>query len=217
MRAVVVANGDVDQADRAHLDGAAVVVAADGGALALERWGVVPLVVVGDMDSVDEQTLARLAARGAAIERHPRSKDRTDLELALARAAAAGADELIVLGAFGGPRLDHGFANAMLLADRAYEGVVLRAVRGATTVSALRGPGRRTLAGLPGDVVSLVPLGDVTGVRTEGLVYPLRGETLPLGRARGVSNQIRAAPAFVSCDLGVLLIIETRDGGSERG
>jgi len=130
---------------------------------------------------------------------------------------AAGATEIIVLGAFGGPRLDHGLANALLLADPTYERIALRAIRGATTVSALRGPGRRALAGLSGDGVSLVPLGDASGVRTEGLTYPLRGETLALGRARGVSNRIRAAPAFVSCDLGVLLIIETRDGGNERG
>jgi len=217
VKAVVVAQGDVVPGDRAQLDGAALVLAADGGAVTLERWGVVPSAVVGDMDSVDEETLARLAARGAAIERHPRSKDRTDLELALARAAAAGADELVVLGAFGGPRLDHGFANALLLADRAYAGIDLRAVRGPATVRALRGPGRRILEGAPGDGVSLVPVGDVTGVRTEGLVYPLAGETLTLGRARGVSNQIRAAPAAVSCDLGVLLVIETRDGGNERG
>ena len=58
--------------------------------------------------------------------------------------------------------------------------------------------------------------GIVTGVRTEGLAYPLHGETLALGRARGVSNRIRAAPAAVSCDEGVLLIIETR-GGNEHG
>ena len=217
MRAVVVANGDVDPADRAHLEGAMVVVAADGGALALERWGVVPLAVVGDMDSVDEETLARLAARGAAVERHPRSKDRTDLELALARVIATGADEVVVLGAFGGSRLDHGLANAMLLADPAYAAIDLRAVRGPVTVRALRGPGRRVLEGAPGDGVSLVPLGDVTGVRTEGLVYPLAGEPLPLGGARGVSNRIRATPAAVSSELGVLLIIETRDGGNERG
>ena len=208
MKAVVVAHGAFDPGDRSQLDGAALIFAADGGAVTLDTWGVVPQAVIGDMDSVDEATLARLAARGATIERHPTSKDQTDLELALARAMAAGATEVVVLGAFGGARLDHGLANALLLADPLYSGIALRAVRGAATVSALRGPGRRVLAGRTGESVSLVPIGDVTDVRSEGLAYALRGETLALGRARGVSNEIRAAPAAVSCGTGVLLIIE---------
>lgn len=208
MKTVVVAHGEVDPSDRSHLEGAALVLAADGGAVTLDSWGVVPQAVIGDMDSVDEGTLARLEARGATIERHPTSKDQTDLELALARAMSNGATEIVVLGAFGGARLDHGLANALLLADPTYAGIALRAVRGATTVSALRGPARRVLAGRPGDSVSLVPLGDVSDVRSEGLAYPLHGETLSLGRARGVSNEIRAAPAAVSCGTGVLLIIQ---------
>ncbi|MBI3636529.1 MAG: thiamine diphosphokinase, partial [Candidatus Rokubacteria bacterium] len=81
---------------------------------------------------------------------------------------------------------------------------------GPDTVRALRGPGRQPLAGRIGAIVSLVPVGTVAGVRTEGLAYPLAGETLELGRARGVSNEIVAAPAAVSCDAGVLLVIERR-------
>ena len=62
-------------------------------------------------------------------------------------------------------------------------------------VSLVRAPGpggepvARTLAGRPGDVVSLLPLGPgVVGVTTAGLAYPLRDEPLPEGPARGLSN-----------------------------
>ena len=42
--------------------------------------------------------------------------------------------------------------------------------------------GARTLAGTPGDIVSLLPVhGPAEGVTTSGLEYPLRGETLPGG------------------------------------
>ncbi len=214
MKAVVIANGQVEDADRAHLGGAGLLIAADGGGLTFERWGIVPHAVVGDMDSLDEAALGRLAARGAAIERHPGAKDETDLELAIARARAAGASEVVLLGAFGGARLDLTIANALLLAGPAGAAIDLRAEAGPDTLRALRGPGRRPLAGRIGATVSLVPVGTVTGVRTEGLAYPLTGDTLDLGRARGVSNEIVATPAAVSCDSGVLLVIERRADAS---
>src|SRR5437762_725703 len=125
MKAVVVAHGDVDPRDRAELKGADLIVAANGGTLALERWGVLPQAVVGDLDSL-------------GLER----------------------------------------------------------------------------AGTVGDVVTLLALrGNAEGVRTQGLRYPLAGETLPFGAARGLSNVVVSRPASVACDRGVLLVIETASGG----
>ena len=61
-------------------------------------------------------------------------------------------------------------------------------------VRLLRGPGALTLAGTPGDLVSLIPLSETAdGIDTAGLRYPLRDGTLHLGPTRGVSNE-RAAP-----------------------
>jgi thiamine pyrophosphokinase len=72
------------------------------------------------------------------------------------------------------------------------------------------GAATRELAGRPGDLVSLIPLGvTATGVRTEGLRYPLAGEPLTLGRTRGVSN-VRTRPvARITLESGRLLVIET--------
>jgi len=209
MRAVVVAHGDPDPADRAHGLGADLVVAADGGALVCERWGVVPHVVVGDMDSLGREGMERLRARGARIEAYPREKDETDLELAVEAARKAGADEIILLAAFGGKRLDHEIANVLLLATAPR----MSAVRGGTVMRVIREGERVSLAGEPGDLVSLVPLaGDAEGVRTDGLRYPLRDETLRFARARGMSNEIVERPAAVGVARGALLVITTRKG-----
>jgi thiamine pyrophosphokinase len=49
----------------------------------------------------------------------------------------------------------------------------------------VRGGEHLLLQGRPGDIVSLIPLrGDVHGVRTEGLQYPLDGESLLFGATR---------------------------------
>ncbi len=215
MKAIVVAGGDAVAQDAALLSGADVVIAADSGAHWLETSGVLPDLVIGDMDSIDPALLERLVAQGIEVERHPTEKDASDVELAVSRAVADGADQVVILGALGGERLDHEIANLLLLVDRRWNGIDARAVRGGTTVRALRGEGRRELDGSTGDLVSLLPLGsDATGVRTEGLRYPLDGDTLESGRSRGLSNEIERAQASVSLEGGTLLIIETR---KERG
>lgn len=215
MIAAVVAHGDVVPSDRDVAAGADLVIAADGGARALERWGILPHVAVGDMDSLGEEGARLLEARGTRIVRHPATKDESDLELALGYALANGASEVVLLGVFGGARLDHALANAMLLADPRYRDRGVRAVHGTTTVRALFSGERLALDGPVGSLVTLLPVrADAAGVRTGGLGYPLGGETLRFGRSRGLSNVVSATPAWVSLVEGSLLVIEIREGGT---
>jgi thiamine pyrophosphokinase len=219
VRAVVVANGDPSDADAGYAREADLVIAADGGAAWLDRIGVRPNLLVGDLDSVPVELCDRLAAQGVEIERHPTDKDATDAELALARAVAAGADSVVVLGALGGGRLDHELANLLLLTDPAYhEGPPdVRVVRGATTARAVHGGGRLALDGQVGDLVTLLPVaGDARGVRSQGLRYPLDASDLRMGRSRGLSNEVVALPAWVSLEHGTLLVVETANERDNR-
>jgi thiamine pyrophosphokinase len=214
MKAVVVAHGDVDPRDRAHLEGADLIVAADGGTLALEGWGVVPGAIVGDLDSLGMERALEYGRRGVLVVPYSAEKDESDLELAIAYALEAKADEIVLVGILGGARFDHELANTLLLAAEVYRGRTLRAVRGDVTVRALHGGGRLDLEGAAGDLVTLLAVnGDAEGVRTHRLRYPLAGESLSFGVARGLSNVIVSAHASVTCDRGVLLVIETRSGG----
>lgn len=214
MRAAVVAHGEPDEADRRHVEHAELVVAADGGALIVERWGLVPSVVIGDLDSLGPERAERLGSRGATVIAHPAAKDETDTELAVAHALERGADRVTILAAFGGARVDHAMANVMLLADDRLRGRDVRAVRGATSVRALFAGDRLRLDGAVGDVVSLVPVaGDAGGVTTDGLRFALADDTLALGAARGVSNVIDRVPASVSLRSGKLLVFEIARGG----
>jgi thiamine pyrophosphokinase len=214
LKAVVVAHGDVDPRDRAHLAGADLIVAADGGTLALEQWDVVPHAIVGDLDSLGIERALEYGQRGVRVVPFSPEKDESDLELAIDFATEAKADELVLLGILGGERFDHELANALLLAADEYRGVRMRAIRGDVTVRALHGGERLDLAGVPGDLVTLLAVrGDAEGVRTHRLRYPLAGETLSFGAARGLSNLVVSAGASVTCERGVLLVIETRAGG----
>ncbi len=94
--------------------GAGLVIAADGGLAHADALGVSPDLIVGDMDSVSPELLARYA--GVERETHLERKDQLDLELALEAAVARGATTLRIVGAFGG-RLDQSLA-ALLIAAR---------------------------------------------------------------------------------------------------
>ena len=65
-----------------------------------------------------------------------------------------------------------------------------------------------SLSGRPGELLSLFALhGPAEGVRTEGLAYPLDGETLEPGSTRGVSNVFVEESARISVEHGVLLAV----------
>ena len=210
MRIVVVASGAVAPGDEAWLEGADAVIAADGGAATLDRLGRRPDRIVGDLDSADSGLVERLAAGGARVDRYPADKEASDTELAIRAAVEAGADRIDVLGATGGPRLDHELANLLLLADPEFASVELEVVAGGARVRALRGAGELRLRGGVGDLVTLLPIGgDARGVLTTGLRWSLSDATLALGGSRGLSNVVVEPGASVRLADGVLLVVET--------
>jgi len=217
MKAVVVAAGELDPRDAGQLVGADLLIAVDGGGRWLDAAGVLPDLLLGDMDSVDPALVERLGAAGVEVQHHPVEKDASDAELAVERAVAAGADQIVMMGALGGARLDHELANLLLLADRSWHAPQrdLRIVHGGTLVRALHGGGRLELDAARGDLVTLLPVGgDADGVRTDGLYYPLHGQRLAFGRSRGLSNRVEQVPASVSLERGTLLVIEIEAGGT---
>lgn len=210
MRAAVVAGSQLsEELDPLVVVAADLVVAVDAGADALARAGLTPSILVGDMDSVTAQTRRALEVSGVEVILLPMAKDETDLEAALHVVVGRGADDLTVYGALGGPRLDHLLGNVLLLMSPWLAEVTVRLVDGRHEVFLVRGAAE--VAGEPGDLVSLLPLtGQVQDVRTEGLLYPLGGETLMRSSTRSVSNEMTAPSAWVTHGEGTLLLIHYR-------
>lgn len=205
MRAVIFANGGYTHPYPLLPDD--LIIAADGGARYCLELGLTPHVVVGDFDSLDPASLKSLEQAGVELERYPERKDFTDLELALQHACQRGADEILVLAALGG-RWDQTLANLLLPASQALCCTRITLIDGAQEIHLLRAGERLDLQGRPGDTVSLIPLkGDAVGVVTQGLEYPLAGETLYFGSTRGISNVLLDEFSWVSLQEGMLLCI----------
>ena len=211
----MVADGDLpardslDEAWPGWEAGIDLVVAADGGARGAERLGFPIDLVVGDGDSLGESDLERLVAAGVAVERSQAEKDESDTELAVLAAIERGATSIVIVGALGGRRVDHALANVSLLALRALGGRPCSILDETARIRLLDGPGEMVTEGPPGGVISLLPLGDVDGVTTEGLAYPLNDERLPMGPARGLSNVRRASRSRIAVRSGRLLVVES--------
>ena len=187
-----------------------VVIAADGGAAKLAKAGRRPDLVIGDMDGITADGQRELERAGAKLERYPTDKDQTDGELALDAAVKRGADEVVVVGAFGGARLDHMVGNLLLLAGEDFAAIDVALVTERATFRSLLGPGILELEGAAGDWVTLEPLSEVArGVATDGLRYPLRHEELLRGATRGVSNELTGSRGSVEVSDGLLLVAVT--------
>jgi thiamine pyrophosphokinase len=210
---VVVAGGHPFEDSVPALPAGDFVIAADGGVDRALVLGLHVDLAIGDFDSVTTAGLAAVEAAGARVEGYPAAKDATDLELALDAALQLEPSRILLIGSSGG-RLDHLLGSLLLLGDERYAGVTIDAWLGAAQAHVIRGT--RTLAGAPGDPLSLFPLhGPAVGVSTEGLDYPLHGETLAAGTSRGTSNVFAAALVRISVTRGCLIAVRPARDGEE--
>jgi len=207
LRAIVFANGNLSNPHAAlkNINADDVVIAANGGTRHCQELNIKPTIVIGDLDSLKKSEIITLKEDGAQIITHPQRKDETDLELALLHAQKLDVDEVIIFAALGN-RWDMTLANILLLTHAQLTKQTITITDGRQELHLLYEMSEITLYGLPGDVVSLLPLrGDAHGVTTQGLEYPLQKGTLQFGSTRGVSNVMREERVTVSLDKGLLL------------
>jgi len=183
----------------------AAVICADGGARHLAAAGVIPDLVIGDMDSIDTATLRNYEASGCRIVRYSQRKNETDTELALLEALALGPAEVLIWGGMG-KRLDHALANISLLSRGMKRGISVKLVDQWCEVFMVE---RKTVIdGEKGQTVSLLPVTEsVTGVTLSGFEYPLQNRKMESGHPYGISNRLIENRGIIEIGSGRLLAI----------
>lgn len=180
--------------------GSHIVIAADGAALRLLDQGIVPDIVIGDLDTLGPDRNKFPAPRSIVIERP--DQDRNDFEKALLWLLDEGYDAATVIGCAGG-MVDHTLNNFSIVARYASR-IELR-IRDDRSIG-YPVEGRIELATRPGERISLIPLPTVV-LRTEGLRWELAGETLGIGEREGASNLATGERVTVTTREGRVLLI----------
>ena len=189
-----------------------VVVAVDRGAEVCRAAGIVPSALVGDMDTISEETLAWVREHGVREEAFDEEKDDTDLSLAfdvaselVAEAGGNPASWMPIVTCASGGRPDHflGVVGQLarhaelgpLLFENGYEAFVLSPKGRATWDIGEMGRGK---------TFSLVPL-EESVVSEENMYWELDHERLAGLADRGISNRVTTGMARVTCYEGCVL------------
>ncbi len=178
-----------------------LVIAADAGYRICRSLDLVPDLLLGDFDSMDQP------ADFPNVLRVPVEKDDTDTMLAVKTALEQGCGTVHLYGATGGRRLDHTLANLQALLYLRRHGA-----RGYlhdndflwTVIENESLTIRRTVEW---GLFSAFCLGDrAEGVDEEGFQYPLRDAVLTPDFPIGVSNHILEPSATVTVRRGALAV-----------
>jgi thiamine pyrophosphokinase len=180
------------------LSRAPVVVAADGGADGLLRFGAMPRAVIGDFDSISDAARAGIPKENQYLVPEQATTD-FDKALRLVKAPF-----VLALG-FAGARLDHGLAAMNTLVSHADRRCVLIG----PSDLAFAAPPRLELLLAPGETLSLFPMAPVTG-RSEGLEWPIGGLSFAPAGQIGTSNRVVARRVVLDFDAPGMLVILPR-------
>ena len=206
-RIIIFANGDLPDLEKAHalLHDDDFIIAADGGTRHALALGLTPNVIVGDLDSLPSNF--EPSTFNGEIVLYPKDKNETDLELAIQHALTLNPEQVIILAALGG-RLDLTLGNIALIIH--HSSFIISLDDGIEEVFFCSENSQ--INGNRGDIVSLIPWqGEVTGIVTTGLKWPLQKETLYPNKTRGISNEMTGDTATVQIKPGLLLIVHRRN------
>lgn len=201
MKALIIGSGNFSQNAMKFLDDKTYIICADGGYDHALSHGIVPDILLGDLDSVKSEV-------GVKTLVYPKEKDETDSELALDYAISKGYKDIVMTGVTGS-RLDHTIGNIFLLKTAADNGA--RAVIADDNNEIYYVNSSIKLVGKRSEYFSIIPLCQNIRVSVCGAKYPLHREILELGKNRGISNEFLENECIITIHEGSALVIKSKD------
>jgi thiamine pyrophosphokinase len=184
-RAIIICNGRLSPGRflREIVENYELIVCADGGANIAFSRGIIPDIIIGDLDSIRSDVLKYFKRRKVKFI-HDTNQENTDIEKAIDYLIEHGYRRIDIISA-GGGRFDHMLGNLSVLWK--YHGRAdLRIIDRMGEVKFITGSVKMEVE--PGDIISLLPLGEKADIiRTVGLKYKLKDEPLYFN-GRGISN-----------------------------
>ncbi len=203
------------------------IICADGGADKLSRIGIVPNMIIGDFDSVQQVPNGKdIISEGLSASEAPSvsgcstaprvialptDKDDTDTMFCVRTAVELGFREILILGGLGG-RLDHTLANLSVLlwlSKHGAHGILSDSYSDTFLLSS----GENKLYGKCGTTVSIMPFACESVTLTySGMKYPLNHTQVETLYPYTVSNVVVSDEATVTVHSGTALAVVERCG-----
>lgn len=200
-RCFIVGAGSIFEGDLPFQKGAAdLIIAADGGLIALQKAGMTPDLLIGDFDSMSNPNLP---VETVVL---PVEKDDTDMVYGVKEGFARGYTQFVLYGGLGGNRISHTFANLQLLAyikNRGGHGLL---VGGDTRVMLLKNESHTFPAHQKGHASFLAYGGEAT-LSLDGFYYPLTRGTITPDFPLGVSNHFVGQKSTVTVHDGTVVAV----------
>lgn len=186
------------------------ILVADGGAKLLKKYELEADLLLGDLDSIDEESLDYVKKHSIKIKKFPTKKDFTDTALCLDYLFDEGYDDLIILGALG-TRLDHELANLFYLKKAYRRGISAKIIDNYNEIIYVE-EGEYEFYKSDKKYFSLISVSDKMNFTTKGLYYEVKNlEVNSENPSRAVSNEMLADKAIIKINYGAAFVIQSKD------
>ncbi|MGK0289914.1 MAG: thiamine pyrophosphokinase [bacterium] len=179
-------------------------ICADGGANILAQYQLEPDYIVGDLDSISQETKNSFQHLPKKIINDPYDY-RTDGEKAVQFCLNQGYKKIYILGADGN-RTDHFLYNLGIL-RKFHTQAKIAIFTNHEKLFVVQQQG--IFFGKKGQTISFMPIfGDIKNVQTQGLLYPVEGKDFELGMFTSISNVFEEEKASIQFQDGLLLVCQ---------
>lgn len=186
------------------------IIVADGGARLLKKYDFQANLLLGDLDSIGDESLSYVEKNGIEIKKFPAKKDSTDTELALSYLVDEGYKDIIILGALG-TRLDHELANLLNLKKLYKNGIRAKIEDDYNEVIYVE-EGSYDFEKTNKKYFSLINASDKLNFSTKGLYYEVENLVIDYDNpSRAVSNEMISNKATIKINYGSAFIIMSKD------
>lgn len=204
MRCVIIAAAPYDNIElnfiKNEINKNDFILCADGGFEKAKKIGIIPDLVIGDMDS--NKKIIPLTINTIKL---PIKKDDTDTMVCINKAIEFGFKNIIILGGLGG-RLDHTFENISTLLYAKNKNVNISIKNHNTEIKLLCNESY-ILTNKIGYTISIFPFACLhTRLTLDGFEYPLKNSILNADNPVGVSNVVINTNATINVHEGNILI-----------
>ena len=178
------------------------IIAVDSGVEHLFKLSLDPNTLIGDLDSISENSLDKVKKNGVDIIAFNSNKDQTDFELALNYLEGVDKSKIYIIGGESG-EIDHLLSIFLLIPSKSFfENIIW--VYGDKRIIFRQ---NLKLNVQKMSKFSIIPLSDLSNLSIDGAEWNLENKNIQFGETTTLRNVANKDEINVNCDTGVFAFI----------